>query len=321
MSTPVSSPRSSSPDAGRAASLAVPHVSVVVASNRSRELLDDCLAALLGQCERARAELIVARDDDDAGLEAIADAYPSVKVVPVHSGATIPELRGAGMLAATGDIVMLTEDHCVPGPNWVEELCHGVDNVAEIAGGGMDNAQRTRAIDWAAYFSEYGLFATTRTDTGDELQLTGANVAYRRSIVGDVIAWANAGEWENVAHERLKARGSSLHFVDSAPVYQNKSYDFWDFCRDRYEHGRDYARTRLVEEPGARRWLLTAVTPLLPAVIVTRVARAAAPTRWGAFTRALPATLAFVTAWSVGEAVGYIRGPATPASESVGHDP
>jgi len=304
----VSSPRSSD-GTGRLQSFGTPHVSVVVASNRSRALLDDCLAALLDQCQRARAELIVARDDDDEGLAAIAEAYPSIRVVPVKRGATIPELRGAGMREATGDIVMLTEDHCVPGPRWVEELCFGVDNVAEIAGGGMDNAQRKRAVDWAAYFSEYGLFATTRSDTDGAIQLTGANVAYRRSIVGDVVGWASAGEWENVAHERLRARGSTLHFVETAPVYQNKSYEFWDFCRDRYEHGRDYARTRLVEEPGARRWLLAAITPLLPVVIVSRVARAAAPTRWGAFLKALPVTLAFVAAWSVGEAVGYIRGP------------
>jgi hypothetical protein len=59
--------------------------------------------------------------------------------------------------------------------------------------------------------------------------------------------------------------------------------------------------------------LLTAVTPLLPVVILTRVARAAAPTRWGAFLKALPVTLAFVTAWSVGEAIGYMRGPAPTA--------
>ena len=56
---------------------------------------------------------------------------------------------------------MLTEDHCVPGPHWVEELCLGVDNVAEIVGGGMDNARRSRAVDWAAYFAEYGFFSTT----------------------------------------------------------------------------------------------------------------------------------------------------------------
>lgn len=311
----VSSPRSSD-GTGRLQAVGAPHVSVVVASNRSRALLDDCLAALLGQCERARAELIVARDDDDEGLEALAEAYPSVRVVPVRRGASIPELRGAGMREATGDIVMLTEDHCVPGPRWVEELCFGVDNVAEIAGGGMDNAQRKRAIDWAAYFSEYGLYATTRSDSNGRMQLTAANVAYRRSIVGDVIAWASAGEWENVAHDRLRARGNSLHFVETAPVYQNKTYEFWDFCRDRFEHGLTYARTRLVEEPGARRWLLTAMMPLLPVAILVRVARAAAPTRWWAFLRALPVTLAFATAWSVGEAVGYIRGPARAAGSA-----
>jgi glycosyltransferase involved in cell wall biosynthesis len=204
----VSSPRSSD-GTGKLKAVAAPHVSVVVASNRSRALLDDCLASLLGQCERARAELIVARDDDDAGLAAIAKAYPTVRLVATKRGATIPELRGAGMREATGDIVMLTEDHCVPGPRWVEELCLGVDNVADVAGGGMDNAQRERAVDWAAYFSEYGLFATTRSDTDGPMQLTGANVAYRRSIVDDVVAWASAGEWENVAHERLRARGGT----------------------------------------------------------------------------------------------------------------
>src|SRR6478672_6660840 len=107
--TRMTTPTRSSDASARLAALAVPHVSVVVASNRSRALLDDCLAALLGQCERARAEIIVARDDDEEGLASIAQAYPSVRVVPVKRGATIPELRGAGMRQATGDIVMLTE--------------------------------------------------------------------------------------------------------------------------------------------------------------------------------------------------------------------
>jgi GT2 family glycosyltransferase len=309
MSTETTNTRASG-ETAQSAPTTGPHVSVVVASNRSRALLDDCLGALLDQCERADAELIVARDDSEEGLEALRSDYPKVRVVPVRVGASIPELRAAGMMAATGDIVMLTEDHCVAGPRWVEELCFGVDQIADVAGGGMDNAQRTRAIDWAAYFSEYGLYATTRSDTNGDMQLTAANVAYRRSIVDDVIAWASAGEWENVAHQRLRAQGSSLHFVNSAPVYQNKSYQFWEFCRDRYEHGLSYSRSRLVEEPHSRRWLLMVVTPLLPFLILSRVARAAAPTRWRAFVRALPATLAFVTAWSIGEAMGYLRGPA-----------
>jgi hypothetical protein len=54
---------------------------------------------------------------------------------------------------------------------------------------------------------------------------------------------------------------------------------------------------------------------LLPPLLVLRVARAAAPGRWLTFLRALPATFAFLTAWSIGEAVGYARGAsAAPGS-------
>src|SRR4051812_1491302 len=111
----MTTPPRSSDATGRLASLALPHVSVVVASNHSRAQLDDCLASLVEQCERARAELIVARDDEDAELEALAAAYPSIKLARAVRGASIAELRGAGMREATGDIVMLTEDHSVPG--------------------------------------------------------------------------------------------------------------------------------------------------------------------------------------------------------------
>jgi hypothetical protein len=53
-------------------------------------------------------------------------------------------------------------------------------------------------------------------------------------------------------------------------------------------------------------------------VILSRVALAAAPTRWLPFLRALPATHPIVTAWSVGEAVGYLRGPARSESSPDG---
>ena len=40
-----------------------------------------------------------------------------------------------------------------------------------------------------------------------------------------------------------------------------------------------------------------------------------------AFLRALPATFLFLTAWSVGEAVGYLRGPApSPENRTSGDD-
>jgi GT2 family glycosyltransferase len=283
----------------------------VVASNRDKALLHACLGSLLGQCQRLNAELLVARAGTPSEVAAIGKSYPSVRFIAASHDASIPQLRALGMAQASGDVVALTEDHCIADENWVEALTQSAHGDADVVGGGMENARRARAVDWAAYFAEYGFFSTDRPERGDGTPLlTGANVAYKRHVIADVIGWAQEGEWENVAHTRLVARGSMLRFARTAAIYQNQSYSLSAFCADRFEHGRDYARKRLVEEPGSRRWFLLAASPLLPPLLTWRVARASARSRWGTFLRALPATVLFLTAWSIGEAVGYLRGPA-----------
>ncbi len=298
-----------------------PTVSVVVASNRDKALLQACLGSLLGQCQRLKAELLVARAGTPAEASALGKTYPSVRFVAAPADASIPQLRAIGMAQASGDVVALTEDHCIADENWVETLTQSANSDADVVGGGMDNARRSRLVDWAAYFAEYGFFSPDRPDAdkGTPL-LTGANIAYKRDVIADVIEWAQDGEWENVAHSRLVAQGSMLRFARTAAIYQNQTYRLSGFCVDRYEHGRDYARKRLTEEPGASRWLLLAASPLLPPLLTWRVARAAARSRWGTFMRALPATMLFLTAWSVGEAVGYLRGPADGAAAKLKGD-
>ncbi len=286
-----------------------PVVSVVVASNRDEELLRACVQSLAPQCARAGAELIVARAGTPDEVADVAARMPEARFVQT-AHRDIPRLRGAGMAAARGEVVAVTEDHCVASDGWLDALVAGMSESADVVGGGMDNARVARAVDWGAYFSEYGFFAPMReTSRGGPPLLTGANVAYRRPVVADVTAWAQAGEWENTAHGRLAERGSRMAFAPKAAIYQNKSYGFASFCVDRYEHGRDYARTRLTESPSANRWTLAAASPLLPALLTYRVGRAASRGRVGTFVRALPATFAFLTAWSVGELVGYLRGP------------
>lgn len=296
---------------------AAPAITIVVASNRSRALLNSCLASILPQCERLAAEIIVARSGTAAELSELRRSMPDVHFVGASPGTSIPELRGIGMAESTGDIVALTEDHCIADDAWVATLLRHAQDPADVIGGGMGNAQRQRTVDWAAYFSEYGFFSDHRKDIpGIERPLiTGANVAYKRRVIHEVVRWAQQGEWENVAHNRLLARGSAMRFVRTAAIYQNKNYRFGEFCVDRYEHGRDFARKRLVEEPGTRRWLMLCATPLLPVLLTYRIAKAAAPERWTTFLRALPVTFAFLTAWSVGEAAGYLRGPASASQE------
>ncbi len=174
----------------------------------------------------------------------------------------------------------------------------------------MGNAQRKRTIDRGAFFSEYGFFgANGLGDVAGTLPLiTGANVAYHRSVLAEVTAMATAGMWENEIHERLHAGGRRFHLVPAARIRQNQNYRLGAFCRDRFEHGRDYAVTRAGSLPGWRRGLLLAATPVLPLVLASRVARTVDPEERPYFRSSLPATLTFFAAWSAGEAAGYLRG-------------
>lgn len=283
-----------------------PAPSVVVASFRERELLDACLGSLLEQCAHHGAQLIVARADDDENVAELAAAYPTVRFVACERGMSVPRLRAAGMACATGDLVAITEDHCIASPGWLAELLEAWrGSESDVVGGAMDNAQRQRALDWAAYFAEYGFFG----GDGAAPILTGANVAYDRAVVADVTTSAARGDWENVVHDELASRGHELRFHRPAAIYQNKNYSFRAFMGDRYSHGLSYARRRL--DAGGRRWVLLMLSPLLPFVLTLRVGIASARSRKLAFLRALPFTLSFLTAWSVGEAVGYWRGPTT----------
>jgi hypothetical protein len=98
-------------------------------------------------------------------------------------------------------------------------------------------------------------------------------------------------------------------------VLQNEVYRFGSFCQDRFEHGRSFARDRLARGDGAPRWLCAAATPVLPFLLGRRVAASAGAADKGTFLRALPFTLSFLGAWSVGELAGYLQGAEGGAGE------
>lgn len=284
-------------------------VSVVVASCRNRSLLTECLEELVPQCREVGAELLVARPASLGDLEYVKDEYSSVRVEAAPADSDVPLLRGIGARAARGDIVAMTEDHCVPAPGWLKAHVDGHEEGEGVVGGPMDNARRSRIRDWGAFFAEYGFFAGRHHP--DDPSLTGANVSYGREIVDRVAAAALAGEWENVIHERLAASGTSLRLQPDAVVLHNRSWEALAFCADRFRHGRDYARRRLRGAHAANaRWIRLASTPLLPALLASRIARdLPADHRWPFFAT-LPITLLFLAAWSIGEATGYLQGPA-----------
>ena len=103
-----------------------PTVSIVVISTQPVAQLRECVAALVPQCERIMAQLIVVREAPHADLVALSQTMPTAHIVEAPSPSTPRDLRALGMAQAAGDIVSFVTDDKVPDSSWVLSLVrHG----------------------------------------------------------------------------------------------------------------------------------------------------------------------------------------------------
>ena len=283
-------------------------MSVVVASVSSLELLAECLARLRPQCASVGAELIVARAAGEQSPE-LARLAEGCRVRAAPAGAGLARVRGAGLSGTAGEWVALTEDSCLADDRWIEALTAAIKPDVHVLGGSMGNARRARVTDCAAFFAEYGIYGGSM-DRGQSSLFAAANVMYHRSVVSRVAQWCDAGEWENVIHDRLRASGRLFCLVPGARVRLNAHHRVGAFCQNRFHHGRAYAEARARTLPAWRCATLAAGTPLLPPLAAARIARSVHEEERHDFKRALPMTLTFLSAWALGEALGYANGRA-----------
>ncbi|MEO5824779.1 MAG: glycosyltransferase [Gemmatimonadales bacterium] len=283
-------------------------ISIAIASCRDIRLLRETLDTVLPQALLAGARVTVARPNHlrEASSDAEFDEW-GCRVVWCAPDSSIPQLRGAALSASTGDWVALTEDNCVAAPGWLGHLRAGASSAVQVVGGSMGNARPGRAIDAGAAYAEYGFFGPDRAGGGGRAPLvTGATVMYHRSVVEQVSDWAVAGDWEDVIHGRLCQADVRFAVLPDAMMLQNLEYRLGDFCMDRYQHGRDYARVRARDASLGMRVRFIAATPVLPVVLAWRIWRSAGRATPAQFARALPWTVTFLSAWAAGEAVGYL---------------
>ena len=139
-----------------------PVVSVLIASVNGRPMIEECLAALEAQTAARSAEVVVADATDGETRTALRARFPDVRLLVFPKGTTIPVLRTAAFDASRASIVAVTEDHCLPETNWIEEICASLENPGcegvAMVGGAVENGSRDRLVDWAVYFCEYARY-------------------------------------------------------------------------------------------------------------------------------------------------------------------
>lgn len=273
-------------------------------------------------------EVIVPCDAFLADVRGLEARFPHVEFVALPGRHHPAVLRAAGVARASGTIVAILEDHCIPAADWCAAVLAAHDAPSAAAGGAIEKGfppgrDDDTAVNWALYLADYSRYSLPLA-SGPAGGASDCNVSYKREALTRVASsWADEFH-ENVVHSALLAIGETVVCDPRVVVHEQRSLALAAALHDRFSFGRVFGATRAAGLPAHRRASMALAAPLIPALSLLRVARLVAARRRfvAPFIRSFPALVILTSAWAAGEMCGYVTGfprrdAARPASDRV----
>jgi glycosyltransferase involved in cell wall biosynthesis len=294
-----------------------PRISVIIASKVGSPFVEQCLDSLQKEAAQLQAEVIVIAAGHSSYAERIAAAFPWTKVIHTPDLSKIPAMRRRGVEEARGEIVAIIEEHCSAAPDWLHRAiaAHSRGQHGAVGGPIVDYNYR-RLRDWVVYFLEYN-GALPPYPNGETFDLNDANIAYRRDILIAHHNLLDDGYWPMTMHPALLARGIKLLAVPDMIVHHRGPFNFGYYLRQRYLFSRAFAGVRARTQSNIRRAAYLAGAPLIPFVLLARIAGRVIQKRCrvGKFLATVPLMIPALFAFVAGEWVGYLLGPGEALSK------
>jgi hypothetical protein len=244
-----------------------------------------------------------------AGIDEVARRYPEARVSSHPAERSPLELSAAAVRLCETDLVLLTEDHCIPSPNWIRAMLAARAPGRSVVGGRIEIRSGAGAVDWAFYYVDFFRYAAPVID-GPSPTLTVCNVAYERAQLEAIRdLWSTSFE-EPAVHNELRQRFGVLWLTSESEVTMRRSVSFGEGLRERYAFGRIFGHTRVAHISTSRRWLYAALAAALPLLLLGRMTAKAMRSShlFVNYVRAFVPVLALVLCWSWGELLGYVTG-------------
>jgi hypothetical protein len=293
---------------------AAAEVSVTVICICSAQHLTRCLEALRVQKDAPNFDIIVAYDPHIPGIDAVAKAFPEARMVANEGQRSPLELAARAVKESTGELVLLTEDHCVPAPNWVRTMLDAQRDGRAVVGGRVETYPDASATDWAFYFVDFFRYCAPVKE-GPSPTLTVCNVAYRRDQLEEVRDLWEVFFLETVINDALRERFGELWLEPASEVTMGRHATLADAIYERYAFGRLFSCMRIKFISPARRIYYAIFAPTLPLILFGRMARVAMRSSRIAvpFLRSLGPLILMILWWSWGEWQGYLTGKLPPS--------
>jgi Glycosyl transferase family 2 len=160
-----------------------PRLSVVLATGHPWPEAERTLRALLATDEAVDLELLLCDGSDgpDPGQMLRDDRLTVIRA----RGESVFSLRARGLAAARGEVVAITEDHCIPDPDWAAELieAHARHPDAAAIAGAVANGATESSWDWANFLMTFAEHMPPIDERAARRAPSVANGSFKRSSV------------------------------------------------------------------------------------------------------------------------------------------
>jgi GT2 family glycosyltransferase len=225
-------------------------ISVIIPTNRSSEVLAPCLQALASQTMAlGRFEVLVVNDGATHDLSALAtrslERGLRLRVLDVPHGGPGPA-RNRGAAAAAGELLVFTDDDCVPEPGWLDAFAAAaLHDHGALLGGRVFNLLPHRAGSEASQVLVDFLYDHYNRDPRDARFFTSNNIAAHRDVfIGhggfDPSFVLSAGEDRDLC-ARWRERGGRLVYVPEARVGHAHDLTVKRFWKQHFRYGKGAA--------------------------------------------------------------------------------
>lgn len=216
-------------------------IAVIVPTRNRPDSLSRCVDALDRQTVNPQLDVVVVDDgsDDPAAVAAAVAASPCARLIRFDRPRGPAAARNAGVRTADAEILLFTDDDCVPAPDWAARLAaaveHGADDV--VAGvtvnGSPDDPVASASEAIRGYVQRAGSFAASN-NLGAAARVL-ADVAFDESY-----RYAEDRDW----CARVLASGYSLRVERGAVVTHTQELRLSTFLRQQFGYGRGAYRFR-----------------------------------------------------------------------------
>ncbi|MEQ1762314.1 MAG: oligosaccharide flippase family protein [Pyrinomonadaceae bacterium] len=300
-------------------------LTIVIAVVSGKESLRTCLEVLTPQAASSTVEIVVPYDEWCGEVAGLADEFSSVRFLRISDCETerpnehelYDRRRAAGLHAARGRIIAMTEDHALPSGDWCSRILEAHQRSHDVIGGAIENGI-DKALNWAWYYADFGRYGRPLANGGSDY-ISDVNVSYKREAIMSIAAIWRDGYTETTVHWALHENGADIVLNEKILVFQNRPpVGILAAWRERIEWGRVFAESRANRQSIPQRLVYALGTLILPLLLLHRVFNNMRRQNRsvGLIARVLPVSLLLLIGWSLGEAAGDIAGPTKQQHDS-----